>query len=302
MNSKTTGSQGAKASFSMDDFAKALDQHTFNFQKGQVVRGKVIEHDSSGVYVDIGAKSPAFLPIKEASLKTVENLSEVLPLQEEREFLIIREQNEDGQVTVSLRQLEVKRVWEQLAEKQDTGAVLQVRVTGMNKGGVTVNVEGLRGFIPKSHLIERDNIQSLIGQALSASFLEVDQAREKLVLSQRAATQSSAFGKLEIGQLVEGKVSSIKPFGVFLDLEGITGLLHVKQVSQSYIEDLAKLFPVGKLMKAIVIDLDEGRGRISLSTRILENYPGEMVEKTDEVIDTAEARAERARKTLSQQG
>lgn len=300
MTPKSTGSQGAKASFSMDDFAKALEQQNYQFQKGQVVRGKAFEYDSNGAYIDIGGKSPGFLPTKEAALKSVTNLPEVLPLQEERDFLIIREQNEDGQVTLSLRQLEIKKVWDELAEMQESGTVVQVRVTGANKGGVTVNVKGLRGFIPRSHLIERDNLESLGGQALSASFLEVDRDREKLVLSQRLATQSSAFSQLEVGQLVEGKVTNVKPFGVFLDLEGITGLLHIKQVSQNYIEDLSKLFPIGQFVRAIVIDLDEGRSRVSLSTRILENYPGEMVEKMTEVMDTAEARSERARKTLSQ--
>ena len=299
MNSKSTGSQSAKASFSMDDFAKALEQHNYEFQKGQVVRGKVFEHDSNGAYVDIGGKSSAFLPIEEAALRTIANLSEVVPLEEEREFLIIREQDANGQVTLSLRQLELQQAWEELTQMQESGKVLQVRVSGANKGGVTVDVQGMRGFIPRSHLIDRDNIESLMGQALTVSFLEVDREREKLVLSQRLATQSSAFSQLQIGQLVEGKVSSIKPFGVFIDMEGISGLLHIKQVSQRYIENLSQLFSPGQILKAMVIDLDESRGRISLSTRILENYPGEIVEKMADVMDTAEERSERARKSLS---
>jgi small subunit ribosomal protein S1 len=299
MNSKSTGSQSAKASFSMDDFAKALEQHNYEFQKGQVVRGKVFEYDSNGAYVDIGGKSSAFLPIEEAALRTVTDLSEVVPLDEERDFLIIREQDADGQVTLSLRQLQIQQAWEDLIELQETGKVLQVRVSGANKGGVTVDVQGMRGFIPRSHLVERDNIESLIGQSLSVNFLEVDREREKLVLSQRMATQSNAFRDLQVGQLVEGKVSSIKPFGVFVDLEGVSGLLHIKQVSQKYIDNLGKLFAPGQPLKALVVDLDEGRGRISLSTRVLENYPGEMVDKMADVMDTAEERSERARKTLS---
>ncbi|MEG4252494.1 MULTISPECIES: S1 RNA-binding domain-containing protein [unclassified Microcoleus] len=299
MNSKSTGSQSAKPSFSMDDFAKALEQHNYEFQKGQVVRGKVFEYDSNGAYVDIGGKSSAFLPIEEAALRTVTDLSEVVPLDEERDFLIIREQDADGQVTLSLRQLQIQQAWEDLIELQETGKVLQVRVSGANKGGVTVDVQGMRGFIPRSHLVDRDNLESLIGQSLSVNFLEVDREREKLVLSQRMATQSNAFKDLQIGQLVEGKVSSIKPFGVFVDLEGVSGLLHIKQVSQKYIDNLGKVFAPGQPLKAIVLDLDESRGRISLSTRVLENYPGEMVDKMADVMDTAEERSERARKTLS---
>jgi small subunit ribosomal protein S1 len=299
MNSKSTGSQSAQPSFSMDDFAKALEQHNYEFQKGQVVRGKVFEHDSNGAYVDIGGKSSAFLPIEEAALRTITDLSEVVPLDEEQDFLIIREQDANGQVTLSLRQLQVQQAWEDLVQLQETGKVLQVRVSGANKGGVTVDVEGMRGFIPRSHLAQRDNMESLIGQSLTVNFLEVDRESEKLVLSQRMAIQSNAFTELQIGQLVEGTVSSIKPFGVFVDLEGVSGLLHIKQVSQKYIDNLGKLFAPGQPLKALVVDLDQSRGRISLSTRVLENYPGEMVDKMADVMDTAEERSERARKTLS---
>ncbi len=299
MNSKSTGSQSAQPSFSMDDFAKALEQHNYEFQKGQVVRGKVFEHDSNGAYVDIGGKSSAFLPIEEAALRTITDLSEVVPLDEEQDFLIIREQDANGQVTLSLRQLQIQQAWEDLVELQETGKVLQVRVSGANKGGVTVDVQGMRGFIPRSHLAQRDNMESLIGQSLTVNFLEVDREREKLVLSQRMAIQSNAFTELQIGQLVEGTVSSIKPFGVFVDLEGVSGLLHIKQVSQKYIDNLGKLFVPGQPLKALVVDLDQSRGRISLSTRVLENYPGEMVDKMADVMDTAEERSERARKTLS---
>ena len=299
MNSKSTGSQSAQPSFSMDDFAKALEQHNYEFQKGQTVRGKVFEHDSNGAYVDIGGKSSAFLPIEEAALRTITDLSEVVPLDEEQDFLIIREQDANGQVTLSLRQLQVQQAWEDLVQLQETGKVLQVRVSGANKGGVTVDVEGMRGFIPRSHLAQRDNMESLIGQSLTVNFLEVDREREKLVLSQRMAIQSNAFTQLQIGQLVEGTVSSIKPFGVFVDLEGVSGLLHIKQVSQKYIENLGQVFAPGQPLKALVVDLDQSRGRISLSTRVLENYPGEMVDKMADVMDTAEERSERARKTLS---
>jgi small subunit ribosomal protein S1 len=299
MNSNSTPSQANKSSFSRDDFAKALEQHSYQFEKGQVVKGKAFEYTTDGAYIDIGGKSPAFLPVREASLRGLTAVSELLPLQEERDFLIIKEQDADGQVTVSLRQLEVKKVWDKLADMQESGQTVQVRVTGMNKGGVTVDVQGLRGFIPRSHLIERDNLDQLIGQPLMASFLEFDQEREKLVLSQRLASQTARFSEMEIGQLVEGKITNIKPFGLFVDLGGTTGLLHIKQISQSYIDSLPNLFQIGQSIKAVIVDLDEGKSRISLSTRVLENHAGEMLENMAEVMASADARAERARKNLS---
>jgi small subunit ribosomal protein S1 len=299
MKSDSKPSQATDSSFSMEDFAKALEQHDYQFQKGQVVRGKVFQYESDGAYVDIGGKSAAFLPLMEAALKPVTDLSKVLPLQQEQDFVIVREQDAEGQVTLSRRQLEIKEMWERLAQMQENNQTVQVRVTGVNKGGVTVDLQGLRGFIPRSHLVERDDLEALKGQTLTASFLEIDYNNKRLVLSNRLATRSSSFSQLEIGQLVEGKITGIKPFGIFVDLNGVSGLLHIKQVSQNYIESLPSLFQVGQALKAVILDLDEGKGRISLSTKALENYPGEMLENMDEVMANAEARANKARKVLS---
>lgn len=286
-------------SFSLDDFAKALDQQNYDLHKGQIVKGQVESYTSDGAYIDIkGAKSPGFIPKKEISVVEVEDISEILPLKEERDFLIIREQNADGQILLSIRQLEMKQIWDQLLDAQNGSQSLQARVTGVNRGGVTVEVHSLRGFIPRSHLLEKDDLDSLVDQSLSVSILELDPERNKIVLSQRLASQSIGFSQLEVGQLVEGKVMGVKPFGVFVDIEGVTGLIHIKEVSQKYVDSLPTLFPVGQIIKAMVISLDEGRHRISLSTRILENYPGEVVEKLSEVMESAEARSERARKLI----
>ncbi|SRR5579883_202854 len=295
MNSEAKLSQKAISSFTMDDFAKALEKHDYQFQKGQVVHGKVFQLDPDGAYVDIGGKASAFVPRDEASLRAITDLSEVLPLNENLEFLIIREQDAEGQVTLSRRQLEIRHIWERLGQMQENAQTVQVRVLNVNKGGVTVELQGLRGFIPRSHLVDRNNLEALKGQNLTASFLEVDRNNNKLILSQRLATRSASFSTLELGQLVEGQVTGIKPFGVFVDLDGINALLHIKQVSQKFIENLEKLFQVGQSIKAIIIDLDEGKGRVALSTRVLENFPGEMLENMPEVMASAEARAERVK-------
>lgn len=284
----------------MDDFVKALEQHDYEFQKGQLVRGKVHSYESDGAYVDIGGKSLAYVPINEVSVKSSGDWSQVLPLNEELDFLIIGEQDAEGQITLSRRQLEIKRAWDNLVELQDDNKSLQVRVSNVNKGGVTVDLQGLRGFIPRSHLSEREHLESLIGQNLTVTILEADRDRNKLVLSQREASRSASFGQLELGQLVEGKIVSIKPFGVFIDFDGITGLLHIKQVSQNFIESLPAVFHINQPIKAMIIDLDEGKGRISLSTRVLENYPGEMLEKMAEVMDSAESRSDRAKQKIVQ--
>ncbi|MFM5890268.1 MAG: S1 RNA-binding domain-containing protein [Dolichospermum sp.] len=293
MNSESKLSQTANSSFSMDDFAKALEKHDYQFQKGQIVRGKVFQIDHDGAYVDIGGKSSAFLPQDEASLRAVTDLSEVLPMNEELEFLIIRDQDAEGQVTISRKQLEMRQIWDKLLEMQENSQTVQVRVTGINKGGVTVDLLGVRGFVPRSHISERDNLEALKGQSLTVGFLEINRETKKLVLSQRLAARSSNFSLLELGQLVEGKITGIKPFGVFVDLHGVSALLHIKQVSQKFIESLEKVFQIGQPIKAVIIDLDEGKGRIAISTRVLENFPGEVVENFAEVMNSAEARANR---------
>lgn len=285
----------------MEDFEQALSAYDYEFQRGQVVTGKPIGYDTSGVYVDIGAKAAAFLPIEEASLRKVVDLAAIVPLNEDREFLIIREQNADGQITLSLRQLAFKKAWDRLAEIQEENRSLQVRVTGVNRGGVTVDAEGLRGFIPRSHLVERNDLEALVGQSLSATILELNRTAKKLVLSNRLATRSESVSQFELGQLVEGTVSGIKPFGVFVELaEGGTGLLHINQISKNYVESLESIFQVGQPIKALIADIDSGKGRISLSIKVFEKFAGETLEQLPQVMAEAEERYEKAKKALGQ--
>lgn len=282
----------------MEDFEKALEQHGYEFAKGQIVTGKAFSYESDGALIDIGGKSPAFLPVTEASVYKISDITAVVPLQEEREFLIIRDQNEEGQVTVSLRRLEERRIWEHLTELQDNGQSIQVKVLDVNKGGVTVNAQGMRGFIPRSHLVERENLDSLVGSVLNATVLELDQKRNKIVLSNRLASRAASFSQLEMGQLVEGTVTSLKPFGAFVEFDGCTGLLHISQISQKSVSSLEALLQVGQPIKAMIVSLDEGKGRISLSTKVFEQYPGEALENLAQLIAEADDRKERARKAI----
>jgi small subunit ribosomal protein S1 len=283
--------------FSMDDFAKALDAEVVSFEKDQLVRGKIHSYDSDGVYVDIKGKSLAFVPAAEVAADESADLSALLPIGDEQEFLIIREQNADGQVTLSKRQLQVKYAWNQVGEIQSNKESIQLRVTGVNKGGVTVNFQGIRGFIPRSQLVERDH-QSLVGTSISAVIIEANQEKDKLVFSQRQATRTANFSQLEQGQLVTGIIVGLKPFGAFVEFDGNTGLIYIKQISQNRVEACEKLFTIGQEIKAMIIELDEGNGKISLSTRVLENHPGEMIENMAEVMASAESRSERAAKKL----
>ena len=189
-------SPNSSQAFSMEDFETALQKYDYEFVKGQKVKGTVVQITSDGAYVDIGGKSPGFVPTNEAALGFVNDLQNILPIGETKEFLIIREQDSEGQVTLSLRQLALDEAWADIKEMAETEKSTQIRITGANKGGVTGEVAGLRAFIPRSHLQQRDNLDSLVGQLLTATFLEVDQENRKLVLSQRDAMRAVAMNSI----------------------------------------------------------------------------------------------------------
>ncbi|MCM1984203.1 S1 RNA-binding domain-containing protein [Lyngbya confervoides] len=278
--------------FSVDDFARAIEGQDFNFEVGTKVSGKPFSLDNEGFYVDIGGKAAAFLPLRELYIPDGVSPETVLPLEQEREFLIIKEPNMDGQVVLSVKRLEIQALWERLGLGLEDKESVQVKVTGTNKGGVTVDYQGLRGFIPRSHLVDRGDLDALVGQSLSVLPIEVDPDRQKLVFSHRQATQSNRIQEFQIHELVSGTVRDLKPFGVFVDLDGITGLLHIQQVSNKYVSSLESVFQRGDTIKTVIVDLDPQRGRISLSTKILEKRPGEILDSTAAVFEDAEARLE----------
>ena len=292
--SDSTSVPNSSQAFSMEDFENALQEYDYEFTRGQKIEGTVVQVTSDGAYVDIGGKSPAFVPTNEAALGFVNDLEAILPVGETKEFLIIREQDADGQVTLSLRQLALDEAWADIKEMAQTGKSTQMRVTGVNKGGVMGEVSGLRAFIPRSHLQQRDNLDSLVGQLLTATFLEVNQENRKLVLSQRDAMRAVAMNSIEEGTLMPGKIVNIKPYGVFVDLDGATGLLHIKEISGVRVESLNNVFEVGQQIKVVIKQIDEHQNRMSLSIKALESYPGENLEKLDAVMADAESRWEKA--------
>merc|ERR1712230_27847 len=146
-----------------------------------------------------------------------------------------------------------------------------VKINGFNRGGCTCDLEGLRGFIPRSQLNEGENHEALVGKTLGAAFLEVNPDTRKLVLSEKKAALAARFSELEVGQLVSGHVASIKPYGFFVDLGGVSGLLHQSCVTGGAMRDLREAFQQGDEVKALVTELDPGRGRIGLNTAMLEN-------------------------------
>jgi small subunit ribosomal protein S1 len=287
--------------FDADAFLAALDEQDFVGTTGEVVTGVVVGIESDGVYVDIGGKAPGFMPKKEAGLGVITNLKERFPKGTAVEVLVTREQNADGMVTISARALALRHSWEKVRVLEKEGKVVQVTITGFNRGGVTCDLEGLRGFIPRSQLQEGENHEALVGKTLGVTFLEVNPETRKLVLSEKKAATAALFQNLEVGQLVEGQVVSVKPYGLFVDLGGVSGLLHHSAITGGQMRDLREIFDQGDRVKALVTQLDPGRGRIALNTALLEGQPGELLIEKDKVMAEAADRANRARNVLRQQ-
>ena len=307
-SSKSSPAPTKTSNRSVDDFdfdegafLAALDANEPVGTTGEVVAGTVIGMESDGVYVDIGGKAPGFMPKNECGLGVITNLKERFPKGLEIEVLVTREQNADGMVTISCRALALRQSWDKVKQLEKEGRVAQVKVTGFNRGGVTCDLEGLRGFIPRSQLQEGENHEALVGKTLGVAFLEVNSETRKLVLSEKRAATAARFSELEIGQLVEGHVASIKPYGLFVDLGGISGLLHQSVITGGSMRSMREIFDQGDAVKALITELDPGRGRIALNTAILEGQPGELLVDKDKVMAEATDRANRARNVLKQQ-
>ncbi|HJN36886.1 MAG: S1 RNA-binding domain-containing protein [Prochlorococcus sp.] len=286
--------------FDEDAFLAALDENAPVGTTGEVVNGKVIALESDGVYVDIGGKAPGFMPKSECGLGVITNLRERFPKGLEIEVLVTREQNADGMVTISCRALALRKSWDKVKALEKEGKVAQVKVNGFNRGGVTCDLEGLRGFIPRSQLQEGENHEALVGKTLGVAFLEVNPETRKLVLSEKRAATAARFSELEVGQLVEGQVVAVKPYGFFIDLGGVSGLLHQSMLTGGSLRSLREVFDQGERVKALITDLDPGRGRIALNTALLEGQPGELLVEKEKVMAEATDRANKARMLIRQ--
>ncbi|MFM7382523.1 MAG: S1 RNA-binding domain-containing protein, partial [Microcystaceae cyanobacterium] len=252
--------------FTHEDFAALLDKYDYHFSPGDIVAGTVFSMESRGALIDIGAKTAAYIPIQEMSINRVDDPDEVLHPNETREFFILTDENEDGQLTLSIRRIEYMRAWERVRQLQAEDATVRSNVFATNRGGALVRIEGLRGFIPGSHISAREAKEDLVGEDLPLKFLEVDEERNRLVLSHRRALVERKMNGLEVGQVVIGSVRGIKPYGAFIDIGGVSGLLHISEISHDHIDTPHSVFNVNDELKVMIIDLDAERGRISLST------------------------------------
>ena len=281
--------------FDESAFLEALNENEPIGTTGETIKGKIIALESDGLYIDIGGKAPGYMPKKECGLGVLTNFKERFPIGLEMEVLVIKEQNADGMVTVSARALILRQSWEKVATFAKNGELVQVLINGFNRGGLTCDVDGLRGFIPRSQLQDGQDYQSLVSKNLKVAFLEVNPELRKLVLSEKKALLVSKFTDLKLGQLIEGEVLAVKPYGFFVDLGGASGLLHQSSLTNGTIRNLREIFVEGELIKALITEIDLERGRIGLNTALLENSPGEIIIDKGKVMNEAFERAQKTK-------
>jgi len=220
---------------------------------------------------------------------------------QKREFLIVRDDDPDGQLLLSLRKMEYDVAWRRAKQMMEEDATVHGKVVNVNRGGLLVEVEHLRGFVPTSHVgVRIANREKLIGEELALKFLEVDEENTRLVFSNRRAIAERQLKSFQVGDVVEGIVQAIKPYGAFVDIGGINGLLHISQVTHDMFTSLESVLGEGDKIKVMVISYDKERGRVSLSTKKLEPTPGDMLRNPTLVFDKAEEMAASFRKRIAE--
>jgi len=281
--------------FSYEDFDAAVAETSYSFERHSIVKGQCIEYEPKGVIVDIGAKASAFLPEAEAALIQPPGsiVDDLVDLNVELDFQIISDEDENGQLLVSIRRIQYRSAWETILALQADDAILEAEVVSVNRGGAICLVEGLRAFLPGSHLAGKMATEDMIGEVIPLKFLEVNQENNKLVVSNRKAVVETQMADLSRGDLVEGVVQALKPYGAFIEVGGMSGLLHISQISYDRIEDLEQVLQPGMAVKCMIIDHDKVNGRIALSTKTLEPSPGDMLRDSSKVFDMAEESAEK---------
>ncbi len=259
-------------------------KYNYTFAKGEIVSGSVVSWDSSYAYVDVGAKTNALLPIKELTDRATA-FSDELEVGKSYDFYILREENDDSQLTLSLKRVQTAYAWKDLTTKMEADEVIEGKVSGVVKGGLLIELESnLRGFVPSSHMRSRNNLESLVGQTLPFKLLAVDVTRNNIILSHRKVLaeqqqeeRKELFSTLETGTVIEGKVVRLTSFGAFVDLGGVDGLLPLSQMSWRWVEHPSDLLNIGDTVKVEVIGVDEERQRVSLSAKSLMKDPWEEV-------------------------
>ena len=265
-----------------DEFEMLLEE---SFAKSNtvadIVEGTVIKKEQDGYLVSVkGAKMEAFLSNRELSSDVEE-----LEIGDVREFYVLKEENNEDAMQLSLKRIAFAQAWAQLNDAKIQGDTILAKVVSTVKGGVLVDVADLKGFIPSSQLRTGTPFDGLIDQKIEVKVLEADPKKNKLILSQRQAVAEqrdqvvdNVLSSLEEGQVVKGNVVRITDFGAFVDINGIDGLLPIYEISWQRIKHPSDVITLGDTIEVKIIKIDTELKRISLSLKRMGENPWQQIE------------------------
>src|SRR4051794_31039423 len=266
------------------------------FEEGDVVTGAVVRIDKDEVLVDIGYKSEGVIPSNELSIRKSVDPSEEVELGEEVDALVLTKEDQEGRLILSKKRARFEKAWRRIEGAAESGEPVEGTVIEVVKGGLILDL-GVRGFLPASLVDIRrvHNLDEFMGQPLECKVIELNRSRNNVVLSRRAVLEEERkevreqiLGRLEPGQVVEGKISNIVDFGAFVDLDGIDGLIHISELSWSHVNHPSEVVSIGDTVQVKVLDIDRDRQRISLGLKQTQEDPWQRVVDTYNVGDELE--------------
>ena len=270
----------------LDDFESLLEETlSKTYSVADIVEGTVLKKENGGYLVSVkGAKTEAFLPEKEISNSNDENAEE-LQIGDVREFYVLKEENDDDCMQLSLKRIAYAQAWAQLNDAKNVGDTILAKVISIVKGGVLVDVADLKGFIPSSQLRTGTPFEGLVDTKIEVKVLEADPKKNKLILSQRLAVAEQrnqvvddVISKLEEDMVVKGNVVRITDFGAFVDINGIDGLLPISEISWQRIKHPSDVLALGDEIEVKIIKIDTELKRISLSLKRMSENPWKQIE------------------------
>lgn len=272
----------AKATITMDDLLALEGDNIKQLTAGEVITGTVLSMRKHEVLIDLGAQGVGFVPRREVGF------SRSLKEGDEVTASVVDPELDNGYSLLSLRKAVKDRGWEEVTARQESGEIIEVSPYDANRGGLLVEFEGVRGFLPVSQLSaehyprvgssDKDEIlqrlNALVGQALKVRILDADRKANKLIFSEKEAIKdglAERFEKLKVGDTVTGVVTGVVDFGVFVNVEGIEGLVHISEISWERVNNPSDYVKVGQSIDAKIISID--KERLSLSIKQLSEDP-----------------------------
>nr|YP_009565324.1 ribosomal protein S1 [Gelidium sinicola]QBA96675.1 ribosomal protein S1 [Gelidium sinicola] len=256
-----------KHKFTEKRFISMLNKYNYDLHLGDIVAGTIFNLESQGYLIDIGTHIAGYLPYDETLLYNRPSFKFTsLDNQITRDFFILAYQKHSQQILLSIKRLDYIRAWKRVKQLHIEDVILNAPVINTNKGGIITYIEGLQGFIPKSHLIHTPEFYSN-QKTIKCQLLIIDEKSNKLILSNKRAMLSLTKDKFKIDLIVEGKIIAIKTYGVFIEINNIIALLHISEIGYKYIDNLDNLFTIGNYTKVKIIHIDMKQGRLSVTKR-----------------------------------